>query len=177
MKALPTTSTEAQSIYHRPAPQLRRFPRQLQHEDQDAQTTPIGVSISQIRLVLYGTSPAARAAGLQKPTPSCACRWTKVNRDVLFSFGSTAWSMSETGAANRANCWRTTGDIATTGAACTASGKTKPRSRRRPGTGTPDMLVVGQVGWGVPTRATSRERAIMHISMWCMLSPAPHGCD
>jgi len=44
----------------------------------------------------------------------------------------------------------------------------------------PDMLIVGQLGWGenlYPTRLTPDEQ-YMHISLWCLLSaPLLIGCD
>jgi alpha-galactosidase len=44
----------------------------------------------------------------------------------------------------------------------------------------PDMLVVGQVGWGPklhPTKLTPDEQ-YTHISLWCLLSaPLLIGCD
>jgi alpha-galactosidase len=105
------------------------------------------------------------------------------NRDIVFSlcqYGDAAvwkWGGSVNG-----NSWRTTGDITDTWRSMSnigfRQGQTAPYAK--PGNwNDPDMLVVGQVGWGRlhPSRLTPDEQ-YTHISLWCLLSaPLLIGCD
>ncbi len=104
-------------------------------------------------------------------------------RDILFSlcqYGmADVWNW---GGSVNGNCWRTTGDITDTWRSMSGIGfkqdKTAPHAK--PGNwNDPDMLIVGQVGWGDlhPTRLTVDEQ-YTHISLWCLLSaPLLIGCD
>jgi len=80
------------------------------------------------------------------------------------------------------NCWRTTGDIVDTWRSLSGIGfkQDKAAPYAKPGNwNDPDMLIVGQVGWGNlhPTRLTPDEQ-YTHISLWCLLSaPLLIGCD
>jgi hypothetical protein len=81
------------------------------------------------------------------------------------------------------NSWRTTGDITDTWESLYSIGFNQDRLARyaRPGHwNDPDMLIVGQVGWGEnlhPTRLTPDEQ-YTHISLWSLLSaPLLIGCD
>lgn len=79
-------------------------------------------------------------------------------------------------------CWRTTGDITDTWRSMSGIGfkQDKGAPFAKPGNwNDPDMLIVGQVGWGNlhPTRLTVDEQ-YTHISLWCLLSaPLLIGCD
>jgi len=82
-----------------------------------------------------------------------------------------------------ANSWRTTGDIIDTWSSMRVIGFDQEHCApfAQPGRfNDPDMLVVGQVGWGPnlhPTRLTPNEQ-YTHISLWAMLtSPLLLGCD
>jgi alpha-galactosidase len=80
------------------------------------------------------------------------------------------------------NSWRTTGDIRDTWASMSKIGFNQDKAEpfAKPGNwNDPDMLVVGQVGWGHlhPSRLTPDEQ-YTHISLWCLLSaPLLIGCD
>ncbi len=105
-------------------------------------------------------------------------------RDIVFSlcqYGKgDVWKW---GAQVGGNCWRTTGDITDTWRSMRGIGFKQDGHARfaRPGHwNDPDMLVVGQVGWGPqlhPTHLTPNEQ-YTHISLWCLLSaPLLIGCD
>jgi hypothetical protein len=81
------------------------------------------------------------------------------------------------------NCWRTTGDIDDSWESLKGIGfnQNKMSPYARPGRwNDPDMLIVGQVGWGEnlhPTKLNPDEQ-YTHISLWCLLSsPLLIGCD
>jgi alpha-galactosidase len=104
-------------------------------------------------------------------------------RDIIFSlcqYGmSDVWNW---GGSVEGNSWRTTGDITDTWRSMSSIGfrQDKAAPHAKPGNwNDPDMLIVGQVGWGNlhPTRLTADEQ-YTHISLWCMLSaPLLIGCD
>jgi alpha-galactosidase len=105
------------------------------------------------------------------------------NRDIVFSLcqygNSDVWKW---GGSVDGSCWRTTGDITDTWRSMSQIGFRQERGApyAKPGNwNDPDMLVVGQVGWGRlhPSRLTPDEQ-YTHISLWCLLSaPLLIGCD
>jgi len=104
-------------------------------------------------------------------------------RDIVFSlcqYGmADVWNW---GGSVNGNCWRTTGDITDTWRSMSKIGFNQGAAapHAQPGNwNDPDMLIVGQVGWGNlhPTRLTVDEQ-YTHISLWCLLSaPLLIGCD
>jgi alpha-galactosidase len=104
-------------------------------------------------------------------------------RDIVFSlcqYGiDDVWKW---GGSVNGNCWRTTGDITDTWRSMSNIGFRQDRAAAYAKSGNwndPDMLVVGQVGWGHlhPTRLKPDEQ-YTHISLWCLLSaPLLIGCD
>jgi alpha-galactosidase len=107
----------------------------------------------------------------------------KQNRDIVFSL--CQYGMEDVwkwGGSVNGNSWRTTGDIRDTWASMSKIGfnQDKAEPYAKPGNwNDPDMLVVGQVGWGNlhPSRLTPDEQ-YTHISLWCLLSaPLLIGCD
>ena len=105
-------------------------------------------------------------------------------RDIVFSLcqygDSNVW---EWGASVDGNCWRTTGDINDTWGSLAGIGFSQNGHEAYASPGhwnDPDMLVVGQVGWGPklhPTRLTPDEQ-YTHISLWSLLAaPLLIGCD
>ncbi len=108
----------------------------------------------------------------------------KQDRDILFSFCQYGFgSVWKWGDQLGGNCWRTTGDITDTWNSMAGIGFRPLNDAPFAGPGhwnDPDMLVVGQVGWGPhlhPTRLTPNEQ-YTHISLWCMMSaPLLIGCD
>ena len=106
------------------------------------------------------------------------------NRDVVFSL--CQYGMGDVwqwGASAGGNCWRTTDDIDDTWGSMSGIGFHQGGTAAAAGPGhwnDPDMLVVGQVGWGPklrPTRLTPNEQCT-HVSLWSLLSaPLLIGCD
>jgi alpha-galactosidase len=104
-------------------------------------------------------------------------------RDIVFSlcqYGmNDVWNW---GGSVEGNCWRTTGDITDTWRSLSSIGfrQEKAAPFAKPGNwNDPDMLIVGQVGWGNlhPTHLTVDEQ-YTHISLWCLLAaPLLIGCD
>ena len=98
-------------------------------------------------------------------------------RDIVFSL--CQYGMADVwkwGGSVEGNCWRTTGDITDTWRSMSGIGfqQDKAAPFAKPGNwNDPDMLIVGQVGWGNlhPTRLTPDEQ-YTHISLWCLLSVA-----
>ena len=104
-------------------------------------------------------------------------------RDVFYSLSNTAPYALTPELARLANAWRTTDDIRDTWQSISGIGFAQDRWAAYEGPGhwnDPDMLVVGQVGWGPnlkPTRLTPDEQ-YTHFSLWCLLSaPLLIGCD
>ena len=105
------------------------------------------------------------------------------NRDIVYSL--CQYGMADVwkwGGSVKGNCWRTTGDIRDTWGSMSKIGfnQDKAAPYARPGNwNDPDMLVVGEVGWGHlhPSKLTPDEQ-YTHISLWCLLSaPLLIGCD
>jgi len=105
-------------------------------------------------------------------------------RDIYYSLCQYGMGkVSEWGAQVGANSWRTTGDIRDNWGSMAGIGFKQNGLEKYAGPGhwnDPDMLVVGQVGWGPalhPTKLTPNEQ-YTHISLWCLLSsPLLIGCD
>ena len=105
------------------------------------------------------------------------------DRDIVFSlcqYGMGAvW---EWGAEVGGNCWRTTGDIRDAWSSVSTNGFSLAGRECYVGPGRwndPDMLVVGNLGWGKvrPCDLTPSEQ-YAHISLWCLVdSPLLIGCD
>ncbi|HVU26729.1 MAG TPA: NPCBM/NEW2 domain-containing protein [Verrucomicrobiae bacterium] len=104
-------------------------------------------------------------------------------RDIVFSL--CQYGMADVwkwGGSVNGNSWRTTGDITDTWKSMSGIGFNQDAAApyAKPGNwNDPDMLIVGQVGWGNlhPTRLSPDEQ-YTHISLWCLLSaPLLIGCD
>jgi hypothetical protein len=108
----------------------------------------------------------------------------QVDRDIVYSLCQYGMGkVWEWGGTVGAQLWRTTGDIEDTWESLRTIGFSQVENAPFAGPGhwnDPDMLVVGQVGWGPtlhPSRLTPDEQ-YTHISLWCMLSaPLLIGCD
>jgi alpha-galactosidase len=171
-----------------------------QHEEQDAQTyAQWGFDYLKYDWCSYGTiasggdpnakdipmwgKNATNDAGAIYPYKVMGNFLREQKRDIVFSlcqYGDAAvwkWGGSVNG-----NSWRTTGDITDTWRSMSNIGfrQDKAEPYAKPGNwNDPDMLVVGQVGWGRlhPSRLTPDEQ-YTHISLWCLLSaPLLIGCD
>ncbi|HUJ10369.1 MAG TPA: beta-galactosidase [Verrucomicrobiae bacterium] len=104
-------------------------------------------------------------------------------RDIVFSLSNSAPFNHAKDWARSANSWRTTGDIRDLWPNMSGIGFSQDKWAPFAGPGhwnDPDMLVVGDVGWGPqlhPSRLTPDEQ-YTHISLWCLLSaPLLLGCD
>ncbi len=170
------------------------------HEEQDAQTyakwgfdylkydwcsygsIASGKITNAMNIPLYGKS-ATNDAGAIYPYAVMGKFLRDQKRDIVFSlcqYGmADVWNW---GGSVYGNCWRTTGDITDTWRSMSGIGfkQDKCAPHAQPGNwNDPDMLVVGQVGWGHlhPSRLTVDEQ-YTHISLWCLLSaPLLIGCD
>lgn len=106
------------------------------------------------------------------------------NRDIYYSL--CQYGMHDVwkwGAEVDGNSWRTTGDITDTWESLSSIGfrQTVQYPYAKPGHwNDPDMLIVGEVGWGENLHATrlTPDEQYTHISLWCLLSaPLLIGCD
>lgn len=121
---------------------------------------------------------------LEKPYRVMRAALDKAPRDILFSLCQYGMGkVWEWGAEVGGNSWRTTGDIVDTWPSVSRIGFQQEHRDQCAGPGhfnDPDMLVVGQVGWGKnphPTRLTPNEQ-YTHLSLWCLLAaPLLIGCD
>ena len=175
-------------IYSSPGPRTcGGFLGSYQHELQDA-TTYAGWGIDYLK---YDWCSYSEIAGddvslemRQKPYLLMRDALLKQNRDIVYSLCQYGMNkVWEWGDQVNGNCWRTTGDITDTWESLSRIGfrQTVQYKYAKPGRwNDPDMLVVGQVGWGEnlhPTGLTPDEQ-YTHISLWCLLSaPLLIGCD
>lgn len=104
-------------------------------------------------------------------------------RDIVYSL--CQYGMSDVwkwGDSVGGNSWRTTNDITDTWASVKgiALAQDKSAAWSKPGNwNDPDMLVVGQVGWGNPHPSKLRpDEQYLHISLWSLFAaPLLIGCD
>jgi len=103
-------------------------------------------------------------------------------RDIIYSLSNSAPFAGAADWARLANAWRTTGDIRDSWASLRGIGFSQDKWRGFAGPGhwnDPDMLVVGNVGWGPKLHAShlTPNEQYTHISLWCLLSaPLLIGC-
>jgi len=158
----------------------------LQHEDLDAATyTKWGVDYLKHDWCSYSEiykKPSLYELKLPYQIMKKALRSQK--RDIVYSL--CQYGMGDVwkwGHEVDANAWRTTGDIIDTWNSMRVIGfdQDKNSAYAKPGRwNDPDMLVIGNVGWGPnlhPTHLTPNEQ-YTHISLWSLLSsPLLLGCD
>ena len=179
-----------------------------QHEEQDAQTYAAwgfdylkydwcsygsiasGKMTNVANVPLYGKT-STNIAGAIYPYQLMGKFLREQKRDIVFSL--CQYGMADVwkwGGSVNGNCWRTTGDITDQWGRTdhnwqgSVSGigfsQDKCAPFAKPGNwNDPDMLVVGEVGWGKthPSRLTPDEQ-YSHISLWCLLAaPLLIGCD
>lgn len=158
-----------------------------QHEAQDAATyASWGIDYLKYDWCSYGdiAKGDTTLAGYMKPYQVMQKALRSQNRDILYSL--CQYGMKDVwkwGGSVDAQCWRTTGDITDTWQSLSRIGFTQASHYpyARPGNwNDPDMMIVGQVGWGEnlhPSRLTPDEQ-YTHVSLWCLLSaPLLIGCD
>jgi hypothetical protein len=174
-------------IYSSPGPQTcGGFLGSYQHEKQDAETwASWGIDYLKYDWCSYGKIALNDSIQeLQKPYLLMRDFLSAANRDIVFSLCQYGMgNVWEWGGAVGGNIWRTTGDITDTWESMAGIGFDQDKCSPYAGPGhwnDPDMLVVGQVGWGPnlhPSRLTPDEQ-YTHISLWCLLSaPLLIGCD
>ena len=132
----------------------------------------------------YRNEKDTSLAAFKKPYAIMQAALQSQNRDIVYSL--CQYGMKDVwkwGAAVNGNCWRTTGDIEDSWESLVSIGfnQTSQYSYAGPGRwNDPDMMIVGQVGWGEnlhPTRLTPDEQ-YTHVSLWSLLSaPLLIGCD
>ena len=158
------------------------------HEKQDAATyAGWGIDYLKYDWCSYGDLPAGKDSSLaayQKPYKLMQAGLRSQKRDIIYSLCQYGMkNVWQWGDEVDGNCWRTTGDIRDTWNSLESIGFSQSVQYpfAKPGRwNDPDMLIVGQVGWGEnlhPTRLTPDEQ-YTHISLWCLLSaPLLIGCD
>jgi alpha-galactosidase len=175
-------------LYSSPGPKTcAGFEGSWQHEDQDArQYAAWGFDYFKYDWCTYGEVVDKSLSTLEqykKPYQEMgSALWTQ-NRDIVFSICQYGMGdVWEWGASVNGNCWRTTGDIRDAWSSVSKNGFSSAGRERYAGPGhwnDPDMLVIGNLGWGNvrPCDLTPNEQ-YAHISLWCLLdSPLLIGCD
>lgn len=160
-----------------------------QHEAQDAATyASWGIDYLKYDWCSYETVHAAEKdtslASYIKPYAVMQKALRSQPRDIVYSL--CQYGMKDVwkwGPLVDGNSWRTTGDIEDSWESLKNIGfsQNKMSDYAKPGRwNDPDMLIVGEVGWGPrlhPTRLNPDEQ-YTHISLWCLLSsPLLIGCD
>jgi alpha-galactosidase len=174
-------------IYSGPGPlTCAGYTGSYQHEQQDARRYgEWGIDYLKYDWCSYSRIAKDKSLPeLKKPYAIMRAALDSVRRDIIYSLCQYGWGdVWEWGAEVGGNCWRTTGDITDTWASMAGIGfgEAGHEDFARPGNwNDPDMLVVGQVGWGPslhPTRLTPDEQ-YTHISLWSLLAaPLLIGCD
>jgi alpha-galactosidase len=156
-----------------------------QHEQKDAQRfAEWGFDYLKYDWCGYGKiAPNPTFDELKRPYQVMRKELDQVDRDIVYSlcqYGmGDVWKWGEEVGGN---CWRTTGDINDSWGSMAGIGFKQADLYSYAGPGhwnDPDMLVVGNVGWGPnlhPSRLTPDEQ-YTHISLWCLLSsPLLIGC-
>lgn len=157
----------------------------LGHEQKDADTyAKWGIDYLKYDWCSYGNvAPHPDLEALQKPYKLMSKCLDNSGRDIVLSlcqYGmGDVWKWGpETGG----QLWRTTGDITDNWGSMSEIGFA--HSDRSPyvragAWNDPDMLVVGQLGWGNPhPSGLSHNEQITHITLWSMLAaPLLIGCD
>jgi len=174
-------------LYSSPGPKTcGGFEASYQHEAQDAQTYAAwGFNYLKYDWCSYGDVVKGQKGPdvYQKPYALMSAALRNTNRDIVFSlcqYGmGNVWTWGDSVGGN---CWRTTGDITDRWSSLHKIYESQNGHEKFAGPGhwnDPDMLVVGQVGWGRthPSHLTANEQ-ILHMTMWCLLSaPLLIGCD
>jgi len=174
-------------IYSGPGPKTcGGYEASWKHEAQDAKTyAKWGIDYLKYDWCSYGD--VAEGEGREKfvrPYRVMREALDASGRDIVFSFCQYGMDkVWEWGEKTGGNLWRTTGDIGDSWGSLSEIAFRQPALSRWAGPGhwnDPDMLVVGQVGWGPslhPTSLTKNEQ-ILHITAWSLLAaPLLIGCD
>ena len=159
-----------------------------QHEEQDATTyANWGIDYLKYDWCSYGDIHDKNDSSLEsykKPYQVMQQALQKQDRDIVYSLCQYGMkNVWEWGASVNGNCWRTTGDIEDSWQSLSSIGfnQTKQQAFAAPGRwNDPDMMIVGQLGWGDHLHATrlTPDEQYTHMSLWSLLSaPLLIGCD
>ena len=174
-------------IYSSPGPTTcAGYPASYEHEQQDADTySKWGIDYLKYDWCSYGGIAKGHTLfDYEQPYLVMRNALDHCGRDIVFSlcqYGmGDVWNWGrEVGG----NLWRVTGDITDSWSSMCANGFSQSDHGAGIGPGgwnDPDMLVVGNLGWGDhphPTHLTPNEQ-ITHITLWSMLAaPLLMGCD
>jgi len=174
-------------IYSSPGPKTcGNYLGSWQHEQQDATTyANWGIDYLKYDWCSYEEVKGdTTLSAYQKPYKVMQAGLRSQKRDIIYSLCQYGMkNVSAWGAEVDGNCWRTTGDITDTWSSLSNIGFNQGKLSQYAKSGRwndPDMMIVGQVGWGEnlhPTRLTPDEQ-YTHVSLWCLLSsPLLIGCD
>jgi len=167
-------------IYSSPGPKTcAGFTGSFGHEEQDARTWA-GWGIDYLKYdwcSCQSDDPREPYRIMGRALEGCG-------RDIVYSLcqygNAEVWKW---GPAVNGNLWRTTGDINDSWGSMSTIGFGQAGHERYAGPGhwnDPDMMVVGNLGWGVnprPTRLTPHEQ-LTHVTLWSLLAaPLLLGCD
>jgi hypothetical protein len=156
------------------------------HELEDARSYAAwGVDYLKYDWCSYGRiAKDKRLPELMRPYQTMRAALDRVDRDIVYSLCQYGMGQVwEWGAQVGGQLWRTTGDIEDTWESLRDIGFKQVEDASFAGPGhwnDPDMLVVGQVGWGPSLHASrlSPDEQYTHLSLWSMLSaPLLIGCD
>jgi hypothetical protein len=175
-------------IYSSPGPKTcGGYLGSYQHEFQDAQTySKWGIDYLKYDWCSYSeiAKSDTTLAIYQKPYKVMQAALRSQQRDIVYSLCQYGMkNVSSWGAEVDGNCWRTTGDITDNWNSLSSIGfnQSKLSHYAKPGRwNDPDMMIVGQVGWGENLHNThlTPDEQYTHVSLWCLLSaPLLIGCD
>ncbi len=172
-------------IYSSPGPKTcAGYEGSLNHEFQDAKTyAEWNVDYLKYDWCTYSAKDNSLAE-LQKPYALMRKALDACRRDIVYSL--CQYGMGDVwkwGAEVGGNLWRTTGDINDSWGSMAGIGFSQNGLEKYAALGhwnDPDMLVVGNVGWGPalhPTKLTPNQQ-LTHITLWAILAaPMLIGCD
>lgn len=175
-------------IYSSPGPKTcAGYEGSLAHEFQDAKTYAAwNIDYLKYDWCTYSAKDNSLAE-LQKPYALMRKALDAGGRDIVYSlcqYGmGDVWKWANGGADIGGNLWRTTGDINDSWSSMAGIGFSQNGLEKYSAPGhwnDPDMLVVGNVGWGPtlhPTKLTPNQQ-LTHITLWAILAaPLLIGCD
>lgn len=175
-------------IYSSPGPKTcAGYEGTLAHEFQDAKTYAAwSIDYLKYDWCTYSAKDNSLAE-LQKPYALMRKALDACGRDIVYSlcqYGmGDVWKWANGGADIGGNLWRTTGDINDSWGSMAGIGFSQNGLEKYAAPGRwndPDILVVGNVGWGWtihPTKLTPNQQ-LTHITLWAILSaPMLIGCD
>lgn len=174
-------------IYSSPGPKTcAGYEGSYEHERLDAETyAQWGIDLIKYDWCSYGKIAKDNSEGeLRRPYDVMRRALDDCGRDIVYSLCQYGMGdVSTWGEAVGGNYWRTTGDIWDSWANMSRIGFGQNGLEAYAGPGhwnDPDMLVVGQVGWGPDLHATklTHNEQVTHITLWSLLaSPLLIGCD